>query len=95
MEEGSVYFWRWHITKDIVFPPYGPNEKPEESVIIRFKWWKKLLMYGLIIFFIYGLYNRWFFTCFCLLVLPVRIHNFFFVVKPNNRRHQKKKDNTH
>jgi hypothetical protein len=64
--------WRWHITETIVFPPLDPNDPP--PTIIRFKWWKRLLLWMLVFYFFYCLWNGSFIQALLLLVLPVRLH---------------------
>ncbi len=69
----KVFFWRWHITERFCIPPLMEGEKP--PVIIQLSWYKKLVLWCLILSFFYFLSQRNWFAVFLFIVLPFRIHS--------------------
>ena len=71
--------WRWHITENFCIPPLMPGEP--KPVIIKFSWYKRLMLWMLILSFFYCMYQRNWIAAILLLVLPARIHGIIVAVK--------------
>lgn len=74
-----LFYWipfRWHITESIVFPPYAPWENPEETKIVRFPIYKKLVLLTLAGLLIWSFWNRHWKFLLILCIVPIPLHNF-------------------
>lgn len=68
----GVYVLRWHLTETLAIPPLDPKE-PNPHIIV-FPWWKKLVLWLLILLFLWSVWSRQWLFLVALLVLPVRLH---------------------
>lgn len=65
---------RVHLTEDLIFPPYATWEDPNQSSIVKFPIYKKVVLFVLLVAIIQRLARGRFDDACLLVVIPIFLH---------------------